>query len=42
VAAVWACVLVGLTAIVTIVKYQNKFRSYELAFGYVSDGERGA
>jgi hypothetical protein len=42
VAAVWACVLVGLTAIVTIVKYQNKFRSHELAFGYVSDGERSA
>ena len=43
VAVLLACILVGLSPIVTIVRYHNKFRSHELAFGYSPDHhERGA
>jgi hypothetical protein len=41
VAVVGVVFLLALTAIVTIVKYHNKFRSLELEFGYFSD-RRGA
>jgi len=42
VAVVCACVLVGLTGIGTIVKYRNKFRNLERAFGHIPDRGRGA
>jgi hypothetical protein len=39
---VWACILVGVTAMVTLAKYYNKFRNQEIQYRDVSTREPGA
>jgi len=41
VVVVWACILVGVTAMVTLAKYYNKFRNQEIECRDVSRRERG-
>lgn len=41
VVVVLACILVGVTSIVTLAKYYNKFRNQELEYRHVTRGARG-
>jgi hypothetical protein len=42
VVVVWMCILIGLTAILTVAKYFNKFRNQEIEYRDVTRREHGA